>query len=635
MKHAERQWSARPRLALALQITIVAVPIAASVATGSAISRLIPMPPGAGAVLWWIGLFSASTVVVYATERIARRALPLVALYRLSLVFPGKAPSRSRVARRSASSKEDIEAEVVRAWREGLDADPQRAAETILTLVTALSTHDRRTRGHSERVRMFADLIAAEMDLGADDRNLLRWAALLHDIGKLRVRTETLNKPDRLDEREWAEIKRHPIDGVRLLAPLDGFFGPWMGAIMDHHEKYDGTGYPNNVAGDEISLGARIVAVADAYDTMTASRPYKKPVSPAEGRRELAACAGTHFDPAVVRAFMNISIRRLRWAIGPVSWITQIPFVSRTMEAVTAKTAGAAVTVGSLGGVAGFGIVAPSDLARPAPKTSLAAEQSAAQPASSAGSPKQPRTPGGQAEPPGRTRKGPDPNPKSDESAKPEGPPGHDEPAELVEPQSSPTPTTTPRPSPSPSPQEKKLLLSSSGPGDVAPSSSLPLVSASPPSQPLYNYDVGRDSLPGLKLERAEAVPTEADPATYQIWHAPGGFQISGSTTMWIWAAMDRFEAAEFASVDATLMHCGTYPSCITIATKNVAGSFWSNDGSWRKLTFDFGTITAAVPADRSIVVHLRVRNVSDDAMMFAYWTATYPATLKTTVRPL
>lgn len=237
----------------------------------------------------------------------------------------------------------------------GIDDEPARAAETILALVGALSAHDRFTRGHSERVRALTDLIAEELKLPAADRDRLRWASLLHDIGKLETSPKLLNKPERLDPDEWAIIHRHPENGARLAAPLTAWLGSWAATIEQHHERWDGSGYPNGLQGNAICLGARIVAVADAFEVMTAARAYKKPMKAPLAREELTRCAGTQFDPDVVRAFVNVSIGPVRWGVGPLTWLVQVPFVSwvpRALEKAAAVGGHGAGLVGAAAGVA-------------------------------------------------------------------------------------------------------------------------------------------------------------------------------------------------------------------------------------------------------------------------------------------
>ena len=153
------------------------------------------------------------------------------------------------------------------------------AAETVLVLIGALSIHDRRTRGHSERVRLLADALADELDLAPADRDHLRWAALLHDVGKLVVPHDVLNKPGPLDQDEWEIMRRHPEEGDRVVTPLKGWLGEWGSVIAEHHERYDGTGYPQGLAGDEISWGARIVSRSKSSRGWSAppSRPQNRP----------------------------------------------------------------------------------------------------------------------------------------------------------------------------------------------------------------------------------------------------------------------------------------------------------------------------------------------------------------------
>jgi len=223
----------------------------------------------------------------------------------------------------------------------------------VLALSVALQSHDRRTRGHAERVRVYTDLLGEELELSEADRYLLRWAALLHDIGKLTIAARILNKPGALNDAEWGLMKQHPNEGARIAAPLLDWLGSWGDAIVEHHERFDGKGYPSGVGGDAISRAGRIVAVADSYDTMTAARSYKKPIAVWAARRELADCAGGQFDPEMVRAFLSISLPRLLWKTGPVSLLVQLPFLARLQqvgfESVTAMTQGVAVATVAAG----------------------------------------------------------------------------------------------------------------------------------------------------------------------------------------------------------------------------------------------------------------------------------------------
>ena len=321
------RWHGRPVLSALLSGAIIVVPITLSIVAATVTAHLLPRPRTTGSLAgWWVVVLVVPTVVLVVTDRLARRALPLAVLLKMTMVFPDRAPKRLAIVRKSGSTR-NLARRVEEARTHGVEDEPVVAAEKILALAGALNAHDRLTRGHGERVRVLTDLIAEELDLSTDDRDRLRWSALLHDIGKLAVHPLTLNKPGKLDHYEWEIVKNHPLEGARLTAPLADWLGEWANTIAEHHEKYDGTGYPYGLRGDEISLGGRIVAVADCYDTMTTVRSYKTAMSPKAARAELAACAGTQFDPKVVRAFLDVSIPRLRPVTGPLAWLGSLPFV--------------------------------------------------------------------------------------------------------------------------------------------------------------------------------------------------------------------------------------------------------------------------------------------------------------------
>ena len=362
---AEARWRRRPVASALVRYAAVATPIAASVLAAFLLGRLLPAPDtGARLLGWWLLILMVSTLALLAVDRMARRLLPLAVLLNLSMVFPDKAPDRFWVAFRAGAIR-NLEQRLVDARTNGLRDAPAKAAADIITLVAAITAHDRRTRGHSERVRAFNDLIAEEMRLPEADRERLRWAALLHDVGKIDIPASVLNKPGPLTDEEWKVLQRHPEDGARITAPLHEWLGPWAAAIEQHHERWDGTGYPNGLAGTDIGLGARIVAVADAYEVMTSPRPYRRAMGTRAAREELArGAAGTQFDPSVVRAFLTISLGRLRRIVGPIAWLFQIPLLasmSRVQAAASivgrqfAATAGATTAVGVLaaGGVIG------------------------------------------------------------------------------------------------------------------------------------------------------------------------------------------------------------------------------------------------------------------------------------------
>jgi hypothetical protein len=182
-----------------------------------------------------------------------------------------------------------------------------------------------------------------------------------------------LNKRGELDGRERTAVRRHPVHGEELAQPLAAWLGEWIHAIGDHHEKYDGTGYPTGRAGNEISLGGRIVSVTDSFETMTAVRSYNRPKGPREAREELTRCAGTHFDPSVVRAFLGISLGRLRWTAGIAAFLAQLPILGVTARASAQVVTTAAGIEASSGSIVGTAALAIAGVATPLTPAFLAA----------------------------------------------------------------------------------------------------------------------------------------------------------------------------------------------------------------------------------------------------------------------
>jgi putative nucleotidyltransferase with HDIG domain len=168
---------------------------------------------------------------------------------------------------------------------------------------------DRYIRGHPERVSEQAAALAEEMGLSPERVRDIQIAGLLHDIGKVTVSEGILNKPGKLTRRELVSIRDHPIVGSTLVSQVRGFEG-LVPIIRYHHERFDGRGYPDGLAGEDIPLEARILSVADVFDALTHQRSYRKALSRAEAIAELERSAGTQFDLAVVEAFLALVKRR-------------------------------------------------------------------------------------------------------------------------------------------------------------------------------------------------------------------------------------------------------------------------------------------------------------------------------------
>lgn len=175
----------------------------------------------------------------------------------------------------------------------------------IQMAVRMLEKKDVYTRGHSDRVAVYAVKTAVQMGYTGEMLDQIRLGGELHDIGKIGTRDEVLNKPGPLTPDEFEEIKKHVVEGEEILEPLRRDHPLVLDIVRSHHERIDGTGFPDRLSGDMIPVVARMVAVADAFDAMTTSRAYRPSRSPGEAIDELERCAGTHFDPPVVSAFQR------------------------------------------------------------------------------------------------------------------------------------------------------------------------------------------------------------------------------------------------------------------------------------------------------------------------------------------
>jgi HD-GYP domain-containing protein (c-di-GMP phosphodiesterase class II) len=197
-------------------------------------------------------------------------------------------------------------------WAIGQYAAQRRAYEaTMAALCKAVETKDFYTRGHSERVSRGSAMLAREIGMRPGRLEAITYAGMLHDVGKLGVPTKVLQKSGQLTEEEFAAIQLHPMRGLEIVREI-GFLDEALAGIMHHHERIDGRGYPLGLAGDEIPEFARVIAVADAFDSMTSTRSYRGARRVDEAIAELRKWSGTQFDPAMVDAFVR-ALQRDGW----------------------------------------------------------------------------------------------------------------------------------------------------------------------------------------------------------------------------------------------------------------------------------------------------------------------------------
>ena len=174
--------------------------------------------------------------------------------------------------------------------------------DTIKTISNSIEARDPYTKGHSERVARFAKAIAEELNWDKKEIDLIDWGGTLHDVGKIGIPDSILNKPGKLTDDEYNDIKSHPLIGAKIIKGIS-FLKPVIPYILGHHERFDGKGYPMGVAGENISIKGRLLAMADAFDAMTSDRPYRKALKPEDALKEISRNRGTQFDPEIVRAF--------------------------------------------------------------------------------------------------------------------------------------------------------------------------------------------------------------------------------------------------------------------------------------------------------------------------------------------
>lgn len=189
--------------------------------------------------------------------------------------------------------------------KKDIDEEHIDLISSIKTLISVINAKDRYTYGHTERVVIYCDLMADHIGLSQMDKKVLKYSAYLHDIGKIQIPEEILNKKMSLTDEEWRLLKKHPVNGVEIIKPVEDLKDV-VPLILHHHEQYDGKGYPEGLAGDAIPYLARILSVADSFDAMTSNRPYNRRKTYEEAVEELNRCSGSQFDPMITKIFIQM-----------------------------------------------------------------------------------------------------------------------------------------------------------------------------------------------------------------------------------------------------------------------------------------------------------------------------------------
>lgn len=177
--------------------------------------------------------------------------------------------------------------------------------DLVEALTSALEAKSLYTRGHSDRVADISSMISEKLGYDEEETQQVHIAAHLHDIGKIGISDSILNSPDRLSREEYREMQRHPVIGDEILSRVNSLL-PYRDAVKHHHERWDGAGYPDGLAREEIHPWARIITIADSFDAMVSRRAYRETISVAQAIREIRENAGTQFDPRMVEAFLRI-----------------------------------------------------------------------------------------------------------------------------------------------------------------------------------------------------------------------------------------------------------------------------------------------------------------------------------------
>jgi diguanylate cyclase (GGDEF)-like protein len=203
--------------------------------------------------------------------------------------------------------------DVVNYIRKGISSDHQQLIGIFKALLSTISVKDKYTLAHCERVSSYVVIIGELLNLSEKEITILQYAGLLHDIGKIELPKSILNKKEPLTEDEYAQVRMHPVYSENIVEPLENM-DQLRDYIRHHHERYDGQGYPDGLTGEQISLGARILCIADSFDAMMSERPYCPSMNQEQAVQELLRCAGTQFDPRIVKVFVKaIQLKKLKY----------------------------------------------------------------------------------------------------------------------------------------------------------------------------------------------------------------------------------------------------------------------------------------------------------------------------------
>ena len=273
------------------------------------------------AVSQWV-VENEEPLVIEAAEKhwTADKFPPLPPTARSYIAFPLKTPKKTigvlnLVRSQTAISFSHVDLEIINvlASQASISIENVRLYQnirdnylkTIRAFALAVEAKDRYTHGHSENVMKYTVVLAKHLGLSEGEIENVKYAGLLHDIGKIGISEFILNKPSRLTPYEFDEIKKHPALGAKIIADVP-FLQPLVPFVLHHHEYYDGNGYPDGISGEEIPLGARILSVADVFEAMTSNRPYRKALSQDTAVKALIIGKGKQFDPRMVEAFMDV-----------------------------------------------------------------------------------------------------------------------------------------------------------------------------------------------------------------------------------------------------------------------------------------------------------------------------------------